>query len=171
MENPYCSCKLTRVRPRLPDRLRRGELRGGHRRVCELPLPKRCAVPRFQVRGGRPLLDLLPSSNCCPEFAALDHPGGVCSESPAALDAYQCACTRGYSGVACGFREECVFAPCRNGAACVQDCGVDAAGGVQRCPDGWRGNSDGSLCIEAQVRDPTTWTTLQYDGPNQLGLW
>ena len=27
------------------------------------------------------------------------------------------------------------------------------------------------LEILGQVPDPTTWTTLQHDGPNHLGLW
>ena len=27
------------------------------------------------------------------------------------------------------------------------------------------------LSLELTVRDPTTWTILQHDGPNHLGLW
>ena len=29
----------------------------------------------------------------------------------------------------------------------------------------------GETPAEAQVRDPTTWTIFQQDGPNHLGLW
>ena len=43
-----------------------------------------------------------------------------------------------------------------------------AAGYSERrwwCHEGWRWLKRG------QVRDPTTWTVLQNDGPSHLGLW
>ena len=44
--------------------------------------------------------------------------------------------------------------------SCSGGSGKPVAAGWGRCLSG-----------DGQVRDPTTWTVLQHDGPNHLGLW
>ena len=84
------------------------------------------------------------SSSSCVSNPCLH--GGTCT--PGQLDAYTCACSRGFSGSNCDVNmDNCVSEPCLNDGTCE-----DGVGGyVCRCNEGVTGDLCQVLCPEGQV--------------------